>query len=119
MRKGIAVSPGVAVGTAYCIHEIFVNPKAKRLEDREITAELARYEAARDQVSHSLQALQQKVERQVSREAGAIFGVHEAILRDVAFTNKVRNWIINERMTAQIGTASVAGGVHRLVFPCQ
>ena len=71
------------------------------MADREITAELARYEAARDQVSHSLQALQQKVERQVSREAGAIFGVHEAILRDVAFTSKVRSWIVNERMTAQ------------------
>ena len=108
MRKGIAVSPGVAVGTAYCIHEIFVNPHAKRLADRQITAELARYEVARDQVSHALRALQQKVERQVSREAGAIFGVHEAILRDVAFTNKVRNWIVNERMTAQ-------AALHRLL----
>ena len=39
MRKGIAVSPGVAVGTAYCIHEIFVNPDTQRLEDREVTAE--------------------------------------------------------------------------------
>ncbi len=102
------MSPGVAVGAAYCIHEIFVNPKSKRLADREITAELARYEAARDQVSHSLHALQQKVERQVSREAGAIFGVHEAILRDVAFTSKVRSWIVNERMTAQ-------AALHRLL----
>ena len=75
--------------------------RRKRLEDREITAELARYEAARDRVSHDLQALQQKVERQVSREAAAIFGVHEAILRDTAFTNRVRGWIVNDRFTAQ------------------
>ena len=27
MHKGIAVSPGVAVGSAYCIHEIFVDPE--------------------------------------------------------------------------------------------
>lgn len=101
MRKGIAVSPGVAVGTAYCIHEIFVDPDAKRLEDREITAELARYEAARDRVGSELQALQQKVAAQVGREAAAIFGVHEAILRDVAFTNRVRGWIVNDRLTAQ------------------
>src|SRR5690606_38051326 len=101
MRKGIAVSPGVAVGTAYCIHEIYVDPDAKRLEDREITAELARYEAARDRVSSELKALQQKVERQVSREAAAIFAVHEAILRDAAFTNRVRGWIVNDRFTAQ------------------
>ena len=39
MRKGIAVSPGVAIGTAYCLHEIFVNPQTKRLEDKEVTVE--------------------------------------------------------------------------------
>ena len=101
MRKGIAVSPGVAVGTAYCIHEIFVNPDTKRLEDQEVTAELARYESARDRVSQELRALNQKVERQVGHEAAAIFSVHEAILRDQAFTKKVRSWIVNDRMNAQ------------------
>ena len=103
MRKGVAVSPGVAVGTAYCIHEIFVDPDAKRLADREVTAELARYEAARDRVGAELQALQQKVGKQVGREAAAIFAVHEAILRDSAFTNRVRGWIVNDRLTAQAG----------------
>ena len=101
MRKGIAVSPGVSVGTAYCIHEIFVDPDAQRLEDREITAELARYEAARDEVSTELLALRNKVERQVGREEAAIFAVQEAILRDAAFTNRVRGWIVNDRLTAQ------------------
>ena len=65
MRRGIAVSPGVAVGTAYCIHEIFVDPDTKRLEDGEITGELARYETARDQAGVDLRALRKKVEAQV------------------------------------------------------
>ena len=51
MRRGIAVSPGVAIGKAYVIHEIFVNPDTKRLEDSEITAELAAYETARDKAT--------------------------------------------------------------------
>jgi phosphotransferase system enzyme I (PtsI) len=101
MRKGIPVSPGVAVGTAYCIHEIFVNPDTKRLEDNEVTAELANYETARDKAAHELRALQAKVEQQVGHEEAAIFGVHESILRDAAFTNKVRGWIVNDRLTAQ------------------
>ena len=101
MRKGIPVSPGVAVGTAYCIHEIFVNPDTKRLEDNEVTAELANYETARDKAAHELRALQSKVEQQVGHEEAAIFGVHESILRDAAFTNKVRGWIVNDRLTAQ------------------
>src|SRR6476620_3117390 len=48
MRKGIPVSPGVAVGTAFCIHEIFVNPDTKRLEAHEVTTELSNFEAARE-----------------------------------------------------------------------
>jgi phosphoenolpyruvate-protein phosphotransferase (PTS system enzyme I) len=108
MRKGIPVSPGVAVGTAYCIHEIFVNPDTKRLEDHEVTAELANYETARDKAAGELRALKHKVEQQVGREEARIFAVHEAILRDVNFTNKVRAWIVDDRMTAQ-------AALHRLL----
>jgi phosphotransferase system enzyme I (PtsI) len=100
MRKGIAVSPGVAVGVAYCVHEIFVNPDTKRLEDGEVTAELARYETARDQAGEDLRSMRKKVEAQVGQEEAAIFRVHETILRDSAFTKKVRGWIVNDRLTA-------------------
>ncbi len=108
MRKGIAVSPGVAVGTAYCLHEIYVDPDTKRLDDREISAELARYETACDKAASDLRALRIKVERQVGREEAAIFAVHESILRDAAFRNRVRNWIVGERLTAQ-------AALHRLL----
>jgi phosphotransferase system enzyme I (PtsI) len=108
MRKGIAVSPGVAIGTAYCLHEIFVNPETKRLADTEITAELAQYETARDRAAADLHALQRKVASQVGREEAAIFAVHESILRDAAFTNKIRTWIVDERMTSQ-------AALHRLL----
>lgn len=105
MRKGIPVSPGVAVGTAYCIHEIFVNPDTKRLEDKEVTAELANFETARDKAAVELRALQHKVEQQVGHDEAAIFGVHESILRDAAFTAKVRGWIVHDRLTAQAALA--------------
>jgi phosphotransferase system enzyme I (PtsI) len=105
MRKGIPVSPGVAVGTAFCIHEIFVNPDTKRLEDNEVTAELASFETARDKAATELRALQHKVEQQVGHDEAAIFGVHESILRDAAFTHKVRNWIVNDRLSVQAGLA--------------
>jgi len=105
MRKGIPVSPGVAVGTAFCIHEIFVNPDTKRLEAHEINAELTNFEAAREKATTELRALQHKVEQQVGHDEAAIFGVHESILRDASFTSKVRGWIVNDHMTAQAGLA--------------
>ncbi len=100
MRKGLAVSPGVAIGKAYVIHEIFVNPDTKRLEDAEVTAELARYETARDRSTADLRALERKVDAQVGHEEASIFAVHQNILREPAFTNKIRTWIVDDRMTA-------------------
>ncbi|MCA9189371.1 MAG: phosphoenolpyruvate--protein phosphotransferase, partial [Planctomycetales bacterium] len=100
MRRGIAVSPGVAVGTAYCLHQIFVNPNTKRLEDRELTAELARYENACELTRRDLEALRVKVEKQVGASEAAIFGVHQSILQDSTFRTKIRGWIVNDRLNA-------------------
>ena len=82
------------------IHEIFVNPDTKLLEDSEITAELARYETARDRSAADLRALERKVDAQVGHEEASIFAVHRSILRDAAFTQKIRAWIVDERLTA-------------------
>ena len=108
MHRGIAVSPGVAIGSAYVIHEIFVNADTKRLADTEITAELANYETARDKAAEDLRALQRKVDAQVGHEEASIFAVHRAILRDTAFTNKIRSWIVDDRMTS-------SAALHRLL----
>lgn len=108
MRRGIAVSPGVAIGTAYVIHEIFVNPNTQKLEDSQVTAELASYETARDKSAVDLRALERKVEAQVGHDEASIFTVHQAILRDSSFTNKIRNWIVDERMNA-------SAALHRLL----
>ncbi len=108
MHRGIAVSPGVAIGSAYVIHEIFVAADTKRLADTEITAELANYETARDKAAEDLRALQRKVDAQVGHEEASIFAVHRAILRDAAFTNKIRSWIVDDRMTS-------SAALHRLL----
>ena len=117
MRKGIGVSPGVAVGTAYCIHEIFVNPDTRRLEKDEVLAELDRYDQARDKTAADLHALYQKVASQVGPDEAAIFRAHESILHDPAFTAKIRAWIVDERQSARRRAASAAGGIHGAV--CQ
>jgi len=102
------VSPGIAVGTAYCIHEIFVDPDTKRLEDQEVTVELAQYEAARERAAADLRALQAKVASSVGQDEATIFRVHETILRDAAFSEKIRTWISKDRLTAQ-------AALHRLL----
>ncbi len=101
MRKGIGVSPGVAVGKAYCIHEIFVNPDGRRLSEQEVAAELVRYEKAVKKALADLRSLARKVASQVGAERTAVFEAHQAILRDPAFAAKIRHAISEQRVTAE------------------
>ena len=101
VRRGLAVSPGVAVGRAHCIQDYFVGTDAEPLDDSAAISELARYDQAREKTAEDLRLLHQKVRAQVGDRAAAIFQVHESILRDSAFTAKVRSWIVESRQPAQ------------------
>lgn len=107
MRKGIAVSPGVTIGSAYCIHEVFVDPDRERLEPHEVVGELAKFENARKRSIAALRVLQQKVEQQVGKEAAAIFAVHESILLDTTLVGKVQSWIEDDFLACQVALAKL------------
>ena len=100
MHTGIAVSPGVAVGVAYCIDQVFVAPDARPLEDREIPRELRRYQRAQEKTSAELRAVREKVAAQVGREAAEIFRVQEMILQDPSLVDLVTNRITEQRLSA-------------------
>ena len=101
VRHGVAVAPGVAVGKAHCIHDLFVGEDSEPLDDAAALAEIARYDQARQRAVDDLQALHHKVRQQLGERAAAVFQVHESILHDPAFTAKVRSWIVDSRQNAQ------------------
>ncbi|MEC9094207.1 MAG: phosphoenolpyruvate-utilizing N-terminal domain-containing protein, partial [Planctomycetota bacterium] len=101
MRKGIPVSPGVSIGTAYCIHEIFVRPEKTRLAEDAVGEELARFESAKEQAIRDLKALEAKVYAQVGPSEAAVFAMHQSILCDLTFTKKISGWIADEKLTVQ------------------
>ncbi len=105
MFKGIAVSPGVSIGSAYCIHDVFVDPGSQFVEPNQIPAEVARFENARKKSIAEIRGLHKKVSRQVGQDAAAIFAVHESILQDPALVGKVRGWIKDERFSAPAALA--------------
>ncbi len=101
MRKGIAVSPGIAVGTAYVVSEIYVGGKATKIASSEVQKELDRFEKARRQTAMDLQNLERKVATQVGPEEAAIFAVHRTMLRDPGFSNRICKVITEQQITAQ------------------
>ena len=57
LRGGNAVSPGVAVGRAYCIRDIFIGDESRPLDDAAALRELDRYDAARERTAADLKAV--------------------------------------------------------------
>lgn len=106
MRKGIAVSPGIAVGTAYVVSEIYVGEKSTRIANTEVKKELDRFESARQRTTQDLQKLERKVATQVGPEEAAIFAVHRSLLRDPGFSNRIIKQISEEKMSAQAALSS-------------
>jgi phosphotransferase system enzyme I (PtsI) len=103
MRRGIAISPGIAIGAAYCIEAIFVNPDHVKLSEAEVPAELARLDAAVESVAADLRKLQSRVDFQLGKDAAAVFAVHESILRDPAMAGRLRDSVRRERVSSQEG----------------
>jgi len=99
-KKGIPVSPGVAIGQAYCIDDIYVDSGAL-VDPTLIAAELARFEEACKKSAADLRALYTKVARQVGEDEAAIFKAHETVLQDQTFKTKIRRGIAEHRQTAQ------------------
>ena len=95
----------VAIGTAYCIHEVFVDPGKPNLTSGEVAGEMARFEAARKLAVQEVRLLQAKVERQVGKDAAAVFASHESILHDKSFVEKVKSGIQTDHLTAQASMA--------------
>ncbi len=94
------MSPGVAVGRAYCIHEVFIQEGAGLVGAENVQQELARFAAARDRVASDLRTLQKKVSQQVGEEEAAIFKTHEAILHDPTLTAKVQQSVAMNHLSA-------------------
>lgn len=106
MRKGIAVSPGIAVGTAYVVSEIYVGEKSTHIASSEVKKELDRFESARQRTTQDLQKLERKVATQVGPEEAAIFAVHRSLLRDPGFSNRIVKLISDEKISAQAALSS-------------
>lgn len=102
LYTGLGVSPGVVVGKAYCIHEIFINPQTRGLAEGEAQGELARFEEARVKTETDLHALFQKVSTQVGPEQAAIFRTHQTILNDPALVAKIRTAITEQHAPAEV-----------------
>jgi phosphoenolpyruvate-protein phosphotransferase (PTS system enzyme I) len=100
-KKGVPVSPGVAVARAYCVNEVLAHRQPTRLDAAALSSEVSRFDAACAAAAAELDAIVTRVGQQVGPGEAAIFQAHRLLLRDPALIAKVKSAILDRHLDAQ------------------
>jgi phosphoenolpyruvate-protein phosphotransferase (PTS system enzyme I) len=100
-KRGVPVSPGVAVAPAYCVDEVLARREPATLDLAALSGEVQRFDAACAAASQELDAIAARVTKAVGPGEAAIFQAHRMLLRDPALVGRVRTAILNRHVDAQ------------------
>jgi phosphoenolpyruvate-protein phosphotransferase len=108
---GIAASPGAAVGTAFSLAGLASATAGAGAPARSALSpdeEWARYQAAVAQAGVDLNALAERMARELGPEQSRIFQAHEMALQDPDFVDAVRAGVYDRRWTAESAVAETS-----------
>ena len=100
MKRGLPISPGVAVARAFCMDHGLGQQEAFHLDAAALSGEVARFDRACSAVARELDASIERISRQVGEEEAAIFRAHRLLLRDPALSNKVKAAVVERQIDA-------------------
>src|SRR5271165_3348610 len=106
IKRGIAVSPGVAIGPALVLDtEWFRIPQ--RYIDGDSAAEIQRLRDALVRAAQEATENQQAISDKVGRQYGAIFGAHATLLEDPTLHQEIEGLIRDQRHAAEYAVSRV------------
>jgi phosphoenolpyruvate-protein phosphotransferase len=100
MMKGVPVSPGVAVARAYSVDQVLARREPQHLDAAALSDEVRRFDVACNAATAELDAIVNRVRRQVGEDEAAIFRAHRALLRDPNLITKVKSAILARHVDA-------------------
>jgi phosphoenolpyruvate-protein phosphotransferase (PTS system enzyme I) len=100
--EGRGVAPGIAIGRAVTLQtrlrEVYRFPL---VGEAEVDEEIRRFDQAREITAQELAYLRAQVDGELGEELAAIFEAHQLLLRDDAFSGRVRERIRKEHCNAE------------------
>jgi phosphoenolpyruvate-protein phosphotransferase len=100
MKKGVPVSPGVAVAHAFRVDQVLARHEPYHLDAAALSGEVSRFERAAAAVARELDDVIARVTRQVGEDEAAIFRAHRQLLRDPSLAHKVTTLIAERQVDA-------------------
>jgi phosphotransferase system enzyme I (PtsI) len=107
IKRGIAVSPGVAFGPALVLDTEGFRLTPRTVEPARREAECARLHKALTAAAAEARAQQQKVSAQLGAQYGAIFGAHSLLLEDASLAQDVEKLIREQGFSAEYAFSRV------------
>ncbi len=107
IKKGIGVSPGVAICQAVVLDAEEYRIPQRRVSPGRIDGELARLEDSLTQSRQELEQLRDRAGKRLGAETAAIFDFHLALVSDKSLVGKIREVITTNSVTAEFGVASI------------
>ncbi len=106
--KGIPVSPGVALGTAFVTHsDVSFNLPPTPIQSEDVWKEIARFEDALTRTRAEILGIRKKISSQIGRESSDIFNAHLMILEDRTLIEDVIAIIKDKKVTCEYAFSSV------------
>jgi phosphoenolpyruvate-protein phosphotransferase (PTS system enzyme I) len=100
VMRGLAASPGLAVGRAWVLDRRKLKTTKRRIEEGEVVAELARFDAALAASDAQLERVKKKLAEREGEDHFQILEAHQLILRDEHLVDPTRRRIREERVNA-------------------
>ncbi len=110
IRKGIAVSPGVAIAPAIVLDSEQFRIPLRHIDPKDVPAERQRFRGAVEQAQAEIRELRQRVASDVGEKLGAIFDVQDALLTDPRLLEEVHALIEGERCSPEYAVSQVLKG---------
>jgi len=105
VKKGIAVSPGVAIYTAFMFESEGYRIPRHIIRKEEVEGEIGRLERAIEDSKKEIHALEQKVSDDLGSSIGSIFGTHLMVLQDGRLKNDIVEKIRKTNFTPEFAVS--------------
>src|SRR4051812_14953515 len=111
--KGIAASPGIAIGKAYVVEDEDIVVERVELARDKIREEVSRFKAAQKATLRDLDAAEQKVLKVLGKQHAKLIDAHRLILKDSLITSDVPKRIVAEGVNAEFALSEALEAVNR------
>ncbi|MEI6351804.1 MAG: phosphoenolpyruvate--protein phosphotransferase [Verrucomicrobiota bacterium] len=105
---GVGVSPGIARGTVFVLRPEEDEPPVRQIDESEIPAEIARFEAALIETRAQIFEMQQRIAEAIGAKDAGIFDAHLLVVEDRTLIDEVLRTLKRDQVNIEQVFAQVA-----------